>query len=59
MTKKEKAYQDERGYTFRELEQALAGYNIEYKKLVQENIDLKLEVQKYEKLFNEAKHDTK
>jgi len=55
-SKTEKAYQDSRSYTFRELEQCVAGLNTEYKKLVEENIELKLEVQKYEKLFKEAKN---
>ena len=56
-SKTEKAYQDSKSYTFRELEQAVAGYDIEYKKLIEENTELKLEIQKYDKLFSEAKSD--
>ena len=54
-TKTEKAYQSSKTYTFKQLEQALAGMHIEYKKLVAENTELKREIAQYDKLFSEAK----
>lgn len=50
-TKTEKQYQDSRSYTFRELESALASMHIEYKKLVAENVELKQDLRKYDKIF--------